>query len=210
MASTREKVLKYLLDKQRCTVNELAEAVGINPISVRHHISKLEVAGLVDSDEENIGVGRPRRVYFLTNEGMEKFPSRYLSLSVSLIEQLKEVLSEDAIKKLFEEIGANIATSDLGTLDLGNIDLEQRLILIEEFLVKQGFTVKIKEEDGNYRIYETSCPYIHVGKEHPEICIVDETLISVLLEQPVEKTECVLDGDPHCSYLVQVKEKSKI
>ena len=211
MATTREKVMKYLLEKQRCTINDLAELVEINPISVRHHISKLEADGLIESEDEKRGVGRPTRVYFLSVKGMEQFPSRYLSLSVNLISQLKEVLSEEAIKKLFEEIGTDLAISDLGDIDLKKTDIPKRLELIEEFLENQGFTVKISEKDGNYHIYETSCPYLHVGKEHREICIVDETLISTLLDCPVQKIECILDGDPHCSYLVQIDdEKSKL
>ncbi len=207
MATTREKVMRFLLEKQRCTINEIAERVEINPISVRHHISKLETDALVAYEDEKRGVGRPTRVYFLTNKGMELFPSRYLSLSVSLIDQLKEVLSQEAINKFFEEIGTNLASNDLKNINLEEIDIKKRLELIEEFLEKQGFTVKISEEGNNYRIYETSCPYIHVGKEHREICIVDETLISALLEHPVKKTECILDGDPHCSYLVQIDEE---
>jgi predicted ArsR family transcriptional regulator len=60
--STRERVLKTLLTQEQCTINELAKAVDINPISVRHHITKLQSEGLVNSTEERHGVGRPRRV----------------------------------------------------------------------------------------------------------------------------------------------------
>ena len=56
--STRHKVLHTLLRNHRCTVIELAEAVDINPISVRHHISKLQADGLVASDEERSKVIR--------------------------------------------------------------------------------------------------------------------------------------------------------
>lgn len=207
MASTREKVLKILLDNQSSTINEIAEQVGLTPISIRHHISNLEKEDLIDSEDEKRGVGRPRRSYFLTEKGMEKFPSRYLSLSVNLINQLKDVLSEDAIRKLFEEIGVGLATNDIDAIDLKDVGFLKRLELIEKFLEKQGFTVKINEKDGQYHIYETSCPYIHVGKEHREICIVDETLISTLLDEPVTKTECILDGDPHCAYKVDIKKE---
>ena len=72
MSTTRDLVLKTLLTRQRCTINDLAEAVGINPISVRHHVTKLEAGGLVVSEEERHGVGRPRRLYFLTEKGMER------------------------------------------------------------------------------------------------------------------------------------------
>ena len=45
--STRERVLDTLLSYKKCTINDLAEAVEINPISVRHHINRLEAEGLV-------------------------------------------------------------------------------------------------------------------------------------------------------------------
>jgi predicted ArsR family transcriptional regulator len=71
--STRDRVLQTLLRKHRCTINELAEVVEINPISVRHHIAKLQAEGLVLSEEERHGVGRPRQVFFLTEAGIERF-----------------------------------------------------------------------------------------------------------------------------------------
>ena len=41
MKSTKDKILQTLLRKPKITINELAEAVGINPISVRHHLTNL-------------------------------------------------------------------------------------------------------------------------------------------------------------------------
>jgi predicted ArsR family transcriptional regulator len=43
MKSTRDRILQTLLRKPRSTINELAEAVGINPISVRHHLTNLQM-----------------------------------------------------------------------------------------------------------------------------------------------------------------------
>jgi len=47
MKSTRERILQTLLRQPRTTINTLAEAVGINPISVRHHLTNLQVEGLI-------------------------------------------------------------------------------------------------------------------------------------------------------------------
>ena len=85
--NTRNRVLRSLLLNQKRTVNELAEAVDINPISVRHHVTKLEAEGLILSEEERHGVGRPRLVFSLTPKGMEQFPQRYLQLTLRLLEQ---------------------------------------------------------------------------------------------------------------------------
>ena len=82
--STRQKVLHTLLRNHRCSIIELAEAVDINPISVRHHISKLQADGLVASEEEKHGVGRPRQVFFLTEAGLEEFPNQVSEIDHSL------------------------------------------------------------------------------------------------------------------------------
>ena len=47
MKSTRDRILQTLLDKPHSTINELAEAVSINAISVRHHLTSLLLEGLV-------------------------------------------------------------------------------------------------------------------------------------------------------------------
>ena len=44
--------------------------------------------------------------------------------------------------------------------------------------------------------------YLHIGQTHPEICVIDQTLISKLLNLPTEKVKCILDGDKQCTYVV--------
>lgn len=201
MTSTRDLVLKMLLNHQRCTINELAELVNINPISVRHHIAKLEAENLVTSEEERHGVGRPRRVYLLTEQGMERFPSRYLTLSKYMLDQIKDTLPKKTVEKIFQEMGSGMV-DEFTEEDYGKLALGERVELARQLLTNQGFMIEIKQDDGGYEIKEISCPYAHIGKEHPEVCIVDETMIATLLVSPVEKTHCILDGDQYCAYLV--------
>ncbi len=201
MTSTRELVLKTLLNEQRCTINQLAAAVEINPISVRHHINKLEAEGLVTSEEERHGVGRPRRIYFLTNAGMEKFPSRYLHFSIRLLAMLKENLPPETIKKIFTEMATDMISQEFPEKDIQHMNIKERIELVKDLLAGEGFTIEVEEIDGVFHIRETSCPYVHVGKEHREICIVDEAMISTMLDTPVQKTHCILDGDAYCAYI---------
>lgn len=200
MAKTRDQILEMLLKKQRCTINQMAEEVGINPISVRHHISKLETLGKVASEEEKVGVGRPRRVYFLTSAGMEEFPQRYLTLSIRLLEHLKGALPSKTVTKLFQEMAADMVDDHTTQIDLSRLDFQERLDLITEMLKNEGFTIDITANEEGFQIKETSCPYKHVGEEHPEICMVDQAIIERILSVPIEKTHCVLSGDNYCAY----------
>jgi predicted ArsR family transcriptional regulator len=200
--STRQKVLHTLLKNHRCTIVELADAVEINPISVRHHIAKLQAEGLVASEEEKHGVGRPRQVFFLTESGLESFPTRYLRLTIRLLEQLKENLPEKMVNQLFSQMAADLADEYAQSTNLNGLTIEQRLDLVNDLLKEEGFDLEWEKKDNHYYIREINCPYLHVGQTHPEICVIDQTLISKVLDLPTEKVKCILDGDKQCTYVV--------
>lgn len=202
MGSTRNQVLQHLLSQQRCTVNDLAAAVNIDPISVRHHITKLEGDGLVDSTEERHGVGRPRRVYFLTEAGMELFPGRTIHFTNELLEQLKGQLSDEAYQTLFDQMAASISDNYLSDGNFENLTLDQRLDLIRNWLTNEGYTVEVERTENEIVIKESSCPYYYVGRRHGEVCTIDKRLIARVLSAEPERTSCLLHGDSHCTYVV--------
>lgn len=201
MTKTRDKILQALLRKPGSTTNDLAEKVGINPISVRHHLTSLQASGLISAEEERHGVGRPRLIYSLTEEGSEKFPTRYLRLTTRLLNQLKETLPNPMVKELFSQVALNLAEEYADQLE--DLPIEKRLDLIKELLGNEGFTVDWEKAGESYYIHEISCPYHKVGQEHPEICSMDETLISQMLAMPTEKVECILGGADRCTYVVK-------
>lgn len=202
MTSTREQILKTILSRQQCTINELAEAVGINPISVRHHIIKLQADGIVDSEEERHGVGRPRRVYFLTEAGQEHFPTRYLKLTNRLLDQLKGTLPASTVDGLFTQMAEELAMDVAENRNLTSLSIEERLDILRDILQKEGFSVEWQKRGDEYHIKELNCPYYHIGQSHPEVCAVDQTLISLVLSVPAKKIKCLLHGDSHCTYVV--------
>jgi DeoR family transcriptional regulator, suf operon transcriptional repressor len=201
MKSTRDKILQTLLKKPRSTINDLAEVVGINPISVRHHLTNLQMEGLVEGQEERHGVGRPRLVYILTDEGMEHFPTRYMRLTTRLLSQMKETLPGPVITNLFTQVAEDLAGQY--TSDIKGLSMEERLDFVQDILAQEGFTVEWEKKDGQYHIHETSCPYYQIGMTHPEVCTVDQTLISRMLALPANKVQCILSGSAHCTYVVE-------
>ena len=202
-SNTRNGVLRTLLLHQRRTVNDLAEDVDINPISVRHHVTKLEAEGLIQSEEERHGVGRPRLVYSLTNKGMEQFPQRYLQLSLRLLQQLKTTLSEKEIAEIFQDLALEIAGELTRDINLEDLTLEERLHLLQEVLTAEGYTVNLEEEEGYYYLIGASCPYHHIGEDHPEICVIDQELIAHFTSTTPMRVECILKGDKQCKYLIK-------
>jgi len=201
MKSTKDRILQTLLRKPRMTINELAEAVGINAISVRHHLTNLTAEGLISADEERHGVGRPRLMYSLTEDGMEKFPTKYLRLTTRLLAQMKDSMPGPVVAKLFSQIAEDMASeySD----QMKGLSMEDRLDFVKAMLAHEGFTVEWEKKGKEYQIHEISCPYYQIGIAHPEVCTVDQTLISKMLALPVNKVQCILSGAAHCTYVVQ-------
>ncbi|MGE5250682.1 MAG: helix-turn-helix transcriptional regulator [Bacteroidota bacterium] len=204
MKSTRDRILQTLLRTPNRTINELAEAVGINPISVRHHLTNLQVEGLVVADEERHGVGRPRLVYSLSEDGMEKFPTRYLRLTTRLLQQLKDTMPRPMVAELFNHIAEDLAHDYEGQVQ--GLSMEERLDVVKTLLAEEGFTVEWEKKDNEYQIHEITCPYYQIGVAHPEVCTVDQTLISRMLALPANKVQCMLNGGSHCTYVVPAVE----
>jgi DeoR family suf operon transcriptional repressor len=207
MKSTRERILLYLLNHPRATINDMAGAVGINAISVRHHLTSLEADDLVASEEERHGVGRPRLVYFLTDEGQERFPTKYLLLTTRLLSHLKENYPAPMVNNLFAQMAAKLATDYAQHVE--DLPMEERLDIVKDLLAQEGFTVEWEKVNDQYHIHEIACPYYHIGQSHPEVCTVDQTLISTILSIPAEKINCVLRGDTHCTYVINTQPEAE-
>ena len=206
MKSTKDRILETLHRKPKIAINELAEAVGINAISVRHHLTNLTAEGLIKADEERHGVGRPRLVYSLTADGMERFPTKYLRLTTKLLTQMKETMPAPAVAKLFSQVAENIANEY--SEQMRGLSIEERLDFVKEMLAHEGFTVEWERKGKEYQIHEISCPYYQIGVAHPEVCAIDQTLISKMLALPAQKVQCVLDGSAHCTYVVNTGAKN--
>jgi predicted ArsR family transcriptional regulator len=202
MKSTREKILNTLLTQRQATIKQLSEVVGINGISVRHHLINLQAEGLVTAEEQRRGVGRPAFVYRLTEKGMEKFPTNYLKLTNYLLTELEETLSPEELKATFERIGKKQAEEST------NIDknqpIETQLEQLANQLASDRFMLSWKKEGDSIILQSDNCPYLHVGKEHPEICRIDETLFSEALGREVKLETCMLRGDPSCTYKINL------
>ena len=151
-------------------------------------------------EEVHHGVGRPRMLYYLTEEGLEKFPTRYLRLTTRILTQMKDKLPQPMISEMFKELAINMATEH--SAELKNLNVEERLEVMKNVLADEGFVVEWEKQGAQYLIHEITCPYLQVGQSHPEVCTVDQTLISTMLAIPANKIQCILSGAHHCTYVV--------
>lgn len=198
MKSTREKILRTLLAYPGSSIKALADEVGINGISIRHHLAVLEADNLVSSEEERHGVGRPRLIYSLTEKGVEQFPTSYLRLTHRLLSFLRSTLTKDQFAQLFAKIGEEIV--DGYDFEPKNESAGERFNKLEQILTNEGFIVEWEKTESSFRLIMLSCPYYQIGADHPEVCNLDHAVISAFFDKPVHIKSCIFDGDDRCTY----------
>jgi DeoR family suf operon transcriptional repressor len=200
MKSTREKVLQTLVSNPRSTIMEIATEVGINAISVRHHLTSLQAATLVSAEEERHGVGRPRLVYFLTDHGMEKFPTRYYRLTNNLLTEMKASMPETEVKNIFRKMAEKLSEEYKPAFQA--LKFEEKLAILKNVMTREGYELSVSKSGDMYQLNEVSCPFYQIGKEHPEICLFDKSLISKLLSIPEDKIIHIHDSENHCAFKI--------
>jgi DeoR family suf operon transcriptional repressor len=120
---------------------------------------------------------------------------------------MKETMPAPVVSRLFAEMADGLAKEYASQMK--GLDMEERLDLAKTLLTEEGFDIQWEKAGGQYRIHEITCPYLQIGQSHPEVCTVDQTLISKMLAVPAEKVQCVLQGDVQCTYVVQAEAMPK-
>lgn len=200
---TRHIILRTLRARGKCSVNELAEASLVSPVSVRHHLANLQAENLVAVEDERHGVGRPRQLFSLTEAGLDQFPSRYVRLTNRLLDEIKGSIPAGKVEQLFTGVASTMAADVARRLE--GLPLEQRLARMIELLAEEGFDAQIERQEGRILIRELSCPYFRIGRQHPEVCTVDQAFIATALSLPVERVACQLQGADACTFAIALE-----
>jgi predicted ArsR family transcriptional regulator len=205
MQDTRQKILSHLGCASEATVSELAEAVGLAPVTVRHHLNVLRERGHVSVSSERIGRGRPRHVYRLSSSGAGSLCSGgYEALATRMIEQIKETdVSGGArsAERFFEAMAHRIVDEEGQAFR--EAPVEARLDTLVGLLTQQGFLASWERDGEDFLIRELGCPYATLGIVHAEICCMDRALIEATGCGSVTRERWRLEGDEACVYRVR-------
>ncbi|CAG0985656.1 hypothetical protein ARNL5_02827 [Anaerolineae bacterium] len=202
MHDTRRAVLDTIQQQGQATVASLAEALGISPIAIRHHLTSAQADGLVCVTLQRQAVGRPKHVYTLSPRGEALYPNRSQLLAERLLSEMKAALTPDQVSAIIDQMAENIIAR-YGTQKVEGA-LEARLKQLVEILGEEGFRAAIRREDDTTLVTELNCPYVQIGQRHPEVCRIDRTLITSILGMEVDRRACVLEGDQTCVFRVSV------
>lgn len=196
--STREVILEAIKQANEATVDDLAVAADVSPVTVRHHLNSLQADGLLQTRSIRRKVGRPYYVYSLSDKGHELFPQRYVRLSTLLLDEMKAQFPEEMVHQLLGNVVKRILDEHRGRYE--NLTFAERVDYLVRLLGQEGFLSSSESVDGEYRLVEYSCPYYSVAQKHNELCHFDHELMVSILDTEITQHSCMLEGDSCCKF----------
>lgn len=213
-ASAPRRGILDLVSRSPSSVPEIADKVGLKPISVRFHLRKMLELGLIEEEKQRGAVGRPRLLYRASSKRFEvAFPPRnYMQLASILLSVLlknpdQSQISKDLRKvggKLGSELGRNLKTKEV---KWDGVSLKKRYVegLLEDFGTEPQ-AVRYSKKSIQYRL--NNCPFKELAAQYPQLICeqLDDTInVSLLreLDKGIDwrKLKCVGHGDSYCEYV---------
>lgn len=205
--STRREIVNILRTQGPLTVGELGDRLGITHVAVRRHLTSLERDGLVTSVQERLPMGRPTRVYSLTDAADELFPKKYGTLTLEVLEFMENA-GEDLVERFFAARGKNMVEK-YGTEVTGGRSLEERVARLADIQMSNGYLASMEKGDGETLVLrEFNCPVHQISRKYQHACHHElEFFKTVLGTDRVERVECIAKGGTCCRYEIAPNSK---
>ncbi len=205
MRETRQAILEIIRRRGSVTIQQLAEELGLSPVTVRHHLYALLGDGLIARVPLRHGVGRPEHGYSLTEAGERRFPNRYHTLTAHLLSVLKHMKSEADLQRLLEGL---IRQTLAVPPEVDTLPPHLRLLRLEEHLRRQGIPIDITfEAQGEEACLHIRCPFSDISQQHPELCRADEQVIGEALKLPLQRAVGLPENNQSCNFSIKLNAR---
>ena len=208
MQSTRSRILAVLKRRGSCTVDEIAQQVGLAPMTVRHHLMALERDDLVLCTEERGRTGRPHHVYSLSPQGESRFRRHDNHLAQQIVRvfasldgaDLAGLPAEEKIDLLFERLADRLVSQHRARLQ--RLAIPQRVIAVTELLHEESGFAEWLPADGGWEIRDYNCCYRDLNGSEEGACPWHRRLLAGLLGPEAQPAPDALAAVHACRFVV--------
>ena len=224
--NTKELILNLLLEGSK-TAGELADKLKIQKSAIRTHLESLQTEQSVKSYFKIERLGRPRKVYELTESGRELFFPRRYDLVLSLVlQEIESTKGHEYMKKIVESIADNMSQDIREKIKKSSSSLEESIKILNSASNELGFMSSLyKEEDDDndnggsssttYSIISHNCIVHKAAIRHQDaICHgFHDRLIQKSLDgkinAKVQLKECIALGDKHSRHIITANKDTE-
>ncbi len=200
MKSTRIKILEYLQQKQTATTAELSHVIGLTEANIRHHLqillteSVIKIAGTRRAHKR----GRPVIIYQLEAHAVQSNINVFINAIIEVFIRTQPV---DKHPTLYRMIALEIISSETEYQIPKTIP--GKLIYAIQWLNEMNYNARWEAHSQAPVIIFGRCPYRQIVDHHPEICVIDQQILELLIQSnfsQVAKLSPDFSGLPQCVF----------
>jgi predicted ArsR family transcriptional regulator len=207
---SQDRILFHLKTRGSQTAADVGSRLGITPAGARQHLLKLETAGLVESENQNQGRGRPKKYWRLAQRGHDRFPDRHSDLTVDLLQLMRDVFGERGLEELIKhrEHASVVAYRKL----VGKRNsLRQKLTALAKIRSREGYMADVTADTGeSFLLVENHCPICAAAAACQGLCRSELAIFRAVLgtDVTVERVDHILAGARRCAYRIGRRQPS--
>lgn len=200
-------VLDLLRREEGLSVTDLMERLEVTATAIRQRLDRLEESGLIERRKQSLGRGRPSFNYFLTDMGWRQAGVTYSDLAIALWNEINLLgnseLKMQLVDKVSQQMGGKFREM------LPDASLETRMQGMADLMSNRRIPTRLGGAVGLPVLEVHACPYPDlVAKDNDDrsVCDLEKKVMSAALGQPMELSQCRLDGHNCCQFKPSVTE----
>jgi predicted ArsR family transcriptional regulator len=231
--TTKELILNLLLEGSK-TAGEIADKLKIQKSAIRTHLESLQTEQSVRSYFKIERLGRPRKLYELTESGRELFfPRRYDLLLSLVLQEIESTKGHEYIKEIIESIADNMSQDIREKIKKSSSSLEESIKILNSVSNEMGFMSSLYKEDEEadddnnnrgsrsnnsttYSIISHNCIVHKAAIRHQDaIChgfhdrIIQKSLDGKEIDAKVQLKECIALGDKYSRHIITANKDTE-
>lgn len=196
------RVLHALKSGGPQSAEAIARRLKVTVVAARQQLGRLLDKGLVAFEDRREGVGRPKRIWSLTDRGQARFPDSHAAMTLDLLQAIEAAFGAEGLEKVIAERERATLKAYATRLHPAR-SLADRAKLLAEQRSDEGYMAELKRlPDGDLLLIENHCPICVAAKACQGFCRSELKLFRDVLgsEVRVEREEHILSGARRCAY----------
>lgn len=182
----------------------LGHKLGVTAVGARQHLMRLQEEGLVAAVDQSEGVGRPKRIWSLTEAGHARFPDNHAGLTLELINAIRKTGGEAMLDVVIDAREQAALQTYRRTL-VGAASLKEKVKRLAKVRSEEGYMATTAAGgDGALLLIENHCPICVAAKACQGFCRSELALFRDALGDTVtvERDEHIVSGARRCVYKI--------
>jgi len=183
---------------------QLAEKLRISPMAVRLHLYTLQAERLVTYEAEPRPVGRPAKLWRLTQAADRLFPEGYAELTHNLLGSITAVFGKAGLDRVIAIRTRDQIAAYLQRMS-GQASLAKRLKTLAAIRTEEGYMADVRQQGaGEFLLVENHCPICAAAVRCTGLCAGEREVFQAVLGKgiTITRTEHIVAGARRCAYRV--------